>query len=236
MGPSERFFSRAGSVAAVAGVLLYATAQALHPWTPPHHTQAAFADYAREPLWALYHLGELAGMLLMGAGVLALAWRLRRGAPGVWATFGAAAMLVCVGVYAVFTAVDGVALGILVDRWAQAEPADQQLLYETAFAVRQIEGGLFSLQWFMFGLCAVLFAGAFFAGAGTPFRRGWFSALGWLSVLAGAGALSFAVVQAQTGYSDLSMSFQAGLYPGVVWILAVAMFLHRHPEHTGRCP
>lgn len=232
MTPSERHFSHVGAVAAVAGVIVYAASAGLHPWTPPHETEAAFADYATEPLWALYHLGELVGILLMGVTVLALAWRMRRGAAGVWAMLGAAAMVVCAGVYAVFVAVDGVALGIVVDRWAEAGPGEQELLYETAFAVRQIEGGLFALQWLMFGIVAALFAVAFFISAGSASRCRWLSSMGWLSALAGLGALAFAVVQAQTGYSPLSMAFQIGLYLGGAWVLAAAVFLHRHPEHV----
>lgn len=231
--PSERRFSRVGAVAALAGILLYGISSGLHPWTAPHETHAAFTDYAVEPYWALYHLGEFFGFLLMIAAILALAWRLRRGAAGVWATLGSATMLLAASVYAVFTAVDGVALGILVRRWAQAPPEQQDLLYEAAFAVRQIEGGLFSLQWLLFGVGCALFAAALFSSARSPLRRGWLSSLGWLSVVASFGALSFGVVQAQTGYTELSMATQAGLYLGVVWLLAVALFLHRYPEHSG---
>ncbi len=142
-------------------------------------------------------------------------------------------MVVCASVYAVFIAVDGVALGIMVDRWAEAGPEQQELLYQTAFAVRQIEGGLFSIQWLMFGIAAGLFAGAFFASGETPIRLRWLSGMGWLSVVASVGALSFGIVQAQTGYSDVSMAFQTGLYPGAVWVAAAGVFLYRHPEHTG---
>ncbi len=234
MAPSERHFSKVGAVAAISGLVIYgASNPVLHPDTPPHETEAAFADYAVEPFWPLFHLGELLGILLMGVAIIALAWRLRRGVAGVWATLGGAAMVVCASVYAVFIAVDGVALGIMVDRWAETGPEQQELLYETAFAVRQIEGGLFSIQWLMFGIAAGLFAGAFFASAETPFRLRWLSVMGWLSVVASIGALSFGIVQAQTGYSDVSMAFQTGLYVGVVWVVAVGIFLYRHPEHTG---
>lgn len=56
--------------------------------------------------------------------------------------------------------------------------------------------------------------------------------MGWLSVLASIGALSFGIVQAQTGYTDLSMAFQTGLLPGVIWVVAVGVFLYRHPVHV----
>ncbi|WP_224450587.1 hypothetical protein [Haloprofundus salilacus] len=231
IGPSERYFSKVGTVAAFAALVVYGVSAYLHPLTPPHHTQEAFADYAVESLWAIYHLGEFLGILLMGAAIIALAFRLRRGVAGVWATLGGAAMVVCAGVYGIFAAVDGVALGIMVDRWAAAGPEQQELLYETAFAVRQIEGGLFSIQWFMFGIAAGLFAGAFFASAKSPIRLDWFSGMGWLSILASIGALSFGVVQAH-GYTDLSMAFQIGLMPGVIWVAAVGVFLYRNPVHT----
>jgi hypothetical protein len=229
--PSERYFSKVGTIAAFSGLVIYAAAQLFHPWTPPHETEAAFADYAAVQYWGLIHLGELLGILLLSTAVIALAWRLRRGVSGVWATLGGAAMMVSASVYAVFIAVDGVALGVLIDRWVTADPEQQELLYETAFAVRQIEGGLFAIQWLLFGVAAGLFAGAFFANAETPFRPGWLSTIGWLSVVASIGALSFGIVQAQTGYSGVSMASQTGLYLGVVWIAAVGVFLYRHPVH-----
>jgi hypothetical protein len=229
-GLSERYFSKLGAVAAITGPVIYAVSKALHPRTPPHETEAAFADYATQSGWALIHLGELLGILLFSAAAIALAWRLRRGSAGVWATLGGAAMVVSTGVYAVSTAVDGVALGIMVERWAAAGPEQQQLLYETAFAVRQIEAGLLSIQWLMIGVAAGLFAAAFFAAAGRPFRLGWLSGMGWLSVVASVGMLAFGIVQAQTGFSEMSMAFETGLYPSVVWLIAIGVFLYRHPE------
>ena len=227
-GPADRHFSRVGAVTAISGLIVYATAAVLHPGAPPHETRAAFADYAREPLWGVIHLGELFGILLMCVTALALAWRLRRSAAGVWAMLAAAAMIVFAGVYAIFTAVDGVALGVMVRRLAEAGPEQQLLLYETAYAVRQVEAGLFGIQWFMFGVGAGLFAVAFFK---SELDRPWSLGMTLLSGVASVGTLAFGVVQAQTGFSELSMAFQAGLYAGVLWIAAAGVFLHRSPEH-----
>lgn len=231
--PSERFFSRAGAVAAFLGLAIYGGSAVLHPWTPPHETAAAFADYAREPGWALIHLGELLGILMMTAAVIALGWRLRSGVSGVWAALGVGAMLVCASVYAIFIAVDGVALGIMVERWAAADAGERALLFETAFAVRQIEAGLFGIQWLMFGIASGLFAVAFFASAQRMFRMEWLSCMGWLSAAASLGTLAFGTVQAHTGFSELAMAFQTGLYAGVAWIIAVGVFLLRNPAGAG---
>jgi hypothetical protein len=224
--PSDRSFSRVGAGAAFLGLIVYFTAAVLHPGTPPHETRAAFAHYADEPYWGVIHLAELLGILLMSATGLALSWRLRRGSAGVWAALGGAAMLVFAAIYAVFAAVDGVGLGVLVRRLAAAG-SDNIVLFEAAYAVRQVEAGLFALQWFMFGVAAALYAAAFLkAGEGSR----WFPVMAILSALASAGTLAFAVVQAQTGFTETSMGFQTGLYAGVLWILALGIFLIRSPE------
>ena len=230
---TDRNFSRIGAVVAFAGIVVYATSATLHPLIPPHDTERAFTAYAAERHWALIHLGELLGILLMTAAVIALGARLAHGRSRPWALLGAAAMLLCAGVYAIFAAVDGVALGVMVERWTVAAAADKALAFEAAYAVRQIEGGLFSIQWLMFGISAGLFATAFLAADDTTLPRRWRRGMAALSAAASAGAVAFGVVQARTGYSDLSMAFQTGLYVGLVWLAAVGALLHRHPGGHG---
>lgn len=222
---SEHRLCRLGAVAAVAGLGVYAVSAFLHPGTAPHRTEAAFAHYATEPNWGLIHLGELLGILLMSGAGIALAWRLRAGAPA-WAALAGAAMVVFASVYAVFIAVDGVALGILVDRWAAAGPERKDLLFEAAFAVRQIEAGLFGIQWLIFGIASGLFAAAFL-GHEAPRRTRGMRWMGGLSGVSALGAIAFGIAQARSGFTETSMAFQTGLLPGVVWTLAVGLFLHR---------
>ena len=224
-GPSETSFSRIGAAAAAIGLLVYFTSTVLHPGIPPHETATAFEHYAREPYWGVIHLVELLGILLMSTAALALSWRLRRGAAGVWALLGGAAMVVFAAVYAVFAAVDGVALGVLVRRWASAG-GEQSLLFEGAYAVRQVEAGLFALQWLMFGVAAAMYAPAFLK---AHLEGRWSQGMATLSALASVGTLSFGVAQAQLGFTETSMAFQSGLYIGVLWVVAVGVFLYRSP-------
>lgn len=221
----DRHFSRVGAFAAVLGLFVYATSAVLHPGIPPHETATAFEHYAREPFWGVIHLAELVGILLMCVTGLALSWRLRRGAGGVWAIIAGSAMILFAGVYAIFAAVDGVALGIVVRRWAEAGMG-QNVLFETAYAVRQVEAGLFALQWFVFGIAAGLFSPAFLM---STVERRWAIGMSVLSAMASAGTLAFGVVQAQTGFSEVSMAFQSGLYLGVLWIAAAGAFLYGSP-------
>ena len=221
---TDRSFSRVGTAAAIIGLVVYSASVAMHPGTPPHDTSAAFEDYASEQYWGLIHLAELLGILLMSAAGFALSWRLRRGTGGVWAVLGAASMAVFAAVYAVFAAVDGVGLGVLVRRLAEAG-SDDRVLFEAAYAVRQVEAGLFALQWFMFGIAVALYSLAFLrASLGK-----WSISMAALSALASGGTIAFAIVQAQAGFTETSMAFQSGLYLGVLWILAVGVFLNRSP-------
>lgn len=220
-GPSDSHFAVAGAAAAFMGPVVYFTSAMLHPWTPPHETAAAFAHYAQEAHWGMIHLGEFLGALIMSFAGIALAWRLRRGPAGVWAMLAAATMIVFVAVYAIFAAVDGVALGVLVRRLA-ASSSESGLLFETAYAVRQVEAGLFALQWFVFGCAALLFAPAFFLTRGIG---RWAPGMGALSLAACLGAVTFGVVQAQDGFTATSMAFQTGLYVGVAWIILAGVFL-----------
>jgi hypothetical protein len=223
--PAERSFSQVGAVAAPLGLVVYFTSVVLHPGTPPHETRAAFEQYAAEPYWGIIHLLELLGILLMTSAALALTWRLRRGRAGVWAVLGGVASAVFAGVYAVFAAVDGVALGVLVRRLA-ASGFDSNVLFEAAYAVRQVEAGLFALQWFMFGVAAAMYSAAFLR---AELSGKWSPGMGALSALASVGTLAFGIVQAQTGFTETSMAFQTGLYVGVFWIAAVGIFLYRSP-------
>lgn len=224
--PADRSFSRVGAVGAFLGLAVYFASVVVHPGTPPHETRAAFDDYAGAPYWGVIHLAELVGILLMSTAGLALSWRLRGGTAGVWAALGGAAMIVFAAVYAVFAAVDGVALGVLVRRLAAAG-TDNTVLFEAAYAVRQVEAGLFALQWFMFGLAAAMYSVAFFR---TRTLGRWSYGMAVLSAVASVGTLAFAVVQAQAGFTETSMAFQTGLYLGVLWIFAVGIFLARWPS------
>ena len=230
--PSDRSFSRVGAAGAFLGLLVYFTSVVLHPGTPPHATRAAFEHYAGEPYWGVIHLAELLGVLLMSSSGLALSWRLRSGAAGAWAALGGAALIIFAGVYAVFAAVDGVGVGVLVRRLAAAG-SDNYVLFEAAYAVRQVEAGLFALQWFMFGVAAAMYSVAFLR---THLGTMWSSGMAVLSALASLGTLAFAVVQAQTGFTETSMAFQTGLYLGVLWILAVGIFLARSPSGSAVSP
>lgn len=221
--PSEWHFSKVGGIAAILGVVCLVMATLAHPMTAaPADAPAAFAEYAADQFWIASHLGQLLGVFLITGGLIALSWRLRRGRAGIWAVLGGTAAVTSLSLSGALQAIDGIALKIMVDQWAAASPESQSLLFETAFAVRQIEIGLASIVMLFFGLTAMLYAGAFWLSEDAP---DW---LGWLALLSGAAMLVAGVMYAYAGFSESAMmvSMPASLLL-MFWGTGVGVFLLR---------
>lgn len=219
--PSEPFFSKVGGIASILGVVCLVIATFAHPMTAdPANASAAFAEYAADRNWIASHLGQLLGVALLTGGLLALSWRLRRGRAGVWAILGGAGAIIGLSLSSALQAVDGIALKIMVDRWAAVEPEMQSVVFEAAFAVRQIEIGLASMVMLLSGTTALLYAGAFRLCEDAP---DW---LGWLAMLSGVMMLLAGIMSAYAGFSGsamgVSMTASSML---MLWGIAVGVFL-----------
>jgi uncharacterized protein DUF4386 len=198
---TARHLARAGGVAAVVGAVMLFVATLLHPMdADPNDAPAAFAEYAASGSWMASHLGQFAGIAILGVALTALGATLEPGAPAAWGRLGVVGTAASVAVTAALQAVDGVALKRMVDRWAAADGAARERAFEGAFAVRQIEIGLASLSSLVFGLTALVFGLAMLSSARYP---RWSGALG---LLGGAGTVTAGVAQAYTGFSPLAMA------------------------------
>lgn len=211
-----------GALAAMLGVPCLAIATFAHPMREsPADARAAFAEYAADQYWIASHLLQLLGVALITAALIALSWRLRSGRAGGWALLGGTAAVATLALSGALQAVDGIALKVMVDRWASAPSESQAMLFEGTFAVRQIEIGLASIVILFFGVTAMLYAAAFLLGHGPHW-------LGWLALGSGAAMLVAGVLYAYTGFSDAAMavSMPASLLL-MLWSIAVAVFLFR---------
>jgi hypothetical protein len=188
----------------------------------PNDPVAAFAEYAADRLWVASHIGQFVGVTALGIALLALGATMEPGTPAAWAWLGIAGTAASVATAAVLQAVDGVALKVMVDRWAGASGEARVRAFESAFAVRQIEIGLASLLSVLFGLTISAFGVSMLPGRRFP---AW---LGWLGLLGGLGTIAAGVVQAYTGFSALSMmlSMPAGCVL-LLWAILVGAFLWR---------
>jgi hypothetical protein len=132
-------------------------------------------------------------------------------------------------VVAALQAVDGIALKVMVDRWAATTGDTRELAFQTAFAVRQIEIGLASLLSLVAGLTVTTFGVALHMSSRYP---GW---LGSLGLVGGLGTVAAGVAQASTGFSGLAMTLSA-LASAVLrgWMLLAGVFMWRLAQRRPR--
>jgi hypothetical protein len=175
--------ARIGAVAVPIGAVVLIVSTLLHPMqADPDDAPAAFAEYAADPLWVWSHLGQFAGVAVLVTALIGLAATLEAGRSAAWARIGLVGMAATIAVAAVLQAIDGVALKVMVDRWAAAgaEPGDAR--FEAAFAVRQVEIGLAALSNVVFGFTkAALGIGIVSSSRYSP----WLGAGGLVVALAG---------------------------------------------------
>lgn len=112
-------------------------------------------------------------------------------------TVGATASL---AIAAALQAVDGIALKVMVDRWANAPLADKDVIFYAPFGVRQIEVGLASMLSLFLGSTAVIYG--FAQKADGKFHN----VISWLAILGGLGTAIAGIVMSQTGFSDATMT------------------------------
>jgi uncharacterized protein DUF4386 len=220
---TEGHLARVGAAAAVSGALTLFVSTLLHPMkADPNDAPAAFAEYAASTSWTASHLGQFAGIALLGVALVALAATLEAGAPSALARIGVVGVAASVAAAAVLQAVDGVALKVMVDRWARASGEDRTRAFEGAFAVRQIEIGAASLLSILFGITIAAFGIALLRSRRFP---AWLGGLGLVGAL---GITAAGVVQAHTGFSALAMMLSMPASCVLLfWAILAGLFLWR---------
>lgn len=229
-GP-DRSLYRFGAVAAALGVAVAVIRQlwgSFHPASPPDQHEA-FAGYAAHGHWVVAHLGEFIGWVLVLAALTALTWKMRSGRAAGWAFLGAVGGAATMSLAAGLQAIDGVALKVMVDRWAAGRRSDE--LFEGAYAVRQIEGGFLALFVLMLSLTIIVYGIALLLDREAP---AW---LGKTGIVSGAMTVPLSMVLALDPFGEASghagglgawMTVGAvGNLVALVWVLLVGVQLYR---------
>jgi hypothetical protein len=217
----SRSVSRIGAICAIGGGLLLFLGTALHPMeADPSDAVAAFTEYAADRWWVASHLTQLAGIILMDAALLILAQQIEAARGKAWSYLTAGSAVAGLAVAAALQAVDGIALKAMVNAWAAAPPAQKEMAFHAALAVRQIEIGLASMLCLLFGLTACLHGVALFAIATYP------RLLSGLAVISGALMIIAGVVMAYTGFSETTMAINmpANLLL-LVWMFSIGVMM-----------
>src|SRR3954453_8314279 len=201
-----------GPLLAVLGVGLLIIGTVLHPMqADPAVAEVAFAEYAADRHWVASHLIQLAGVWAMIASLLLLGRDLEAGPAALWVGFGRAFGIAGIAAAAALQAVDGVALKMMVDRWAAASEPEKPALFAAAYGVRQIEIGLAGMSCLLLGLTAAIFGLALVIDGRLP---RW---AGLLGVAGGISTTASGVVISSTGFSELAMSINM---PAVAVLMA----------------
>jgi len=213
---ANRRSDRMGAARAIGGGAMLCAGTWLHPMgADPNDAAAAFAEYAADRLWVTSHLAQALGMALMTAALLCLSRRLEAGRGGTLARslarVGAGGAVATLAAALALQAVDGVALKLMVDRWAAAPATAKDIVFEAAFAVRQIEIGLASLLSLISGLTIAVYG---IALGRDPVWPRW---LGPLALIASLPMIAAGIIMAQTGFSGLAMALSM---PGSLAVLA----------------
>jgi hypothetical protein len=129
---TSRSLARIGAVAALVGALVLLVSTLLHPLgADPHDAPAPFAEYAVDSLWVRTHLGQFLGFALLAVALVARASTFDQDRAAAWGRIGLAGAGATIATAASLQAVDGIALKVLVDRWADTTGDTRELAYQT---------------------------------------------------------------------------------------------------------
>lgn len=223
-------FLRLGGLAAIAGQILLLVSSGLHPAGehPANHPKV-FAEYAADASWTTVHLIQWLGGVLMFVAIAFLARHLlnssKRGA-----TFARVALGASITVAAIFTvlqAVDGVALKMAVDAWAEAGPARRTAAFSAAEAIRWTEIGLNAIARVLQG---VAIASTALAAAAAGFYGRVLATVGFLG---GIGGVAGGLATAYTGFSTtVAIIAMPPWFLTIVWLIGTGIVMWRRAATT----
>jgi len=190
----------------------------------PNVPLAAFTEYAADRHWLASHLIQLAGVALMATALVLLSRVMEGGTADATAFLGSCGAIASLAVASALQAVDGVALKSMVNAWAAASADQKEMLFNAAFAVRQIEIGLASMTALLSGLTISIYGIALMRDLRFP------KLLGVTAVVGGIPTAIAGVVMAYSGFSDLAMNINLPANSLVLcWMIVLGVYVWREP-------
>jgi uncharacterized membrane protein (DUF2068 family) len=213
------------------GVAALAAGTALHPaHEDPNDAVRAFAEYAESQSWLASHLIQLAGVIAMLLGMLAVLARTRGGSGGDGAVPllpQTALVAAAIALSAALQAVDGVALKFMVDRWAASSGAEKDQLFAAALAIRFVEIGLAAMVSLVTGLAVIALSYSLWS-----FKTGGV----FLAMLGSAGGLGLGaseITMAGSGFSGAAMVINMAASAALMIWVGAHGFFHWRNSKTG---
>ena len=230
----ERTMLRMGSIAFLAGMVIFLVSTILHPGREdPTNHPLVFAEYAEDELWIASHIGQFAGgMLAFAGGFIALFRLLSRSESGIasaLAWIGLAATIAAGSALAVLQAVDGIALKMAVDSWyavlpssAEDEQGEKAIAFRVAEGIRWTEIAANSFFRILQGSVGIIFGVAIAASA---VLSRWVGALG---IFAGVATIILGVNVAYVGFATVgSIEDTVSTWTYLAWVIILGIFMWR---------
>src|SRR5215207_3633021 len=226
----ERPMLRMGSVAFLAGIVIFVVSTMLHPSREdPTNHPLVFTEYAEDELWIASHIGQFAGgMFAFAGGFIALFRLLARSESGITsalAWLGLAVTIATASALAILQAVDGIALKMAVDSWYAAPPAtgeEKAIAFRVAEGIRWTEIGTNSLFRILQGTVGIIFGVAIAASA---VLSKWIGAVG---IFAGVATIILGVNVAYVGFATVgSVVDTVSTLSFLAWIVILGIFMWR---------
>lgn len=218
------WLSRIGSVCAIAGALLAAVGNILHPVTPRDDPVGVARVIAESDAWTLIHEVIILGVILMFLGLIAIAASIGGGASGALAHLGVYAATVGTTLGLATVILDGVGAKQLADQWAAAPES-------TKAAALSLVSMNETLNFALAGLFNLSFAGVPFIllGLAVALNGVYPRWLGWIAAFAGLGSVAAGLVQAFTGEPTVASLVLTIIGPTIIslWVLVMGVLMGR---------
>jgi hypothetical protein len=220
----EKNIYKYGAVAGVLGTMGLFIGTFLHPaHADPNDPIAAFTEYAAHDPWVNVHLIQLLGVGLMVLAVVLFSKMIENNRAGILTQLGNTAAAASLALAAVLQAVDGVALKVMVDRWASSAGPEKDMLFYAALGVRQIEVGTASMFCILMGCTVILY------GLAQKVDGRFSNLLVWIALVGGLGTAVAGLVMAQTGFSNATMliNMPANILP-LIWMIFTGIWMWKN--------
>jgi hypothetical protein len=225
----EKNIYKYGAVAGVLGTMGLFIGTFLHPaHADPNDPIAAFTEYAAHDPWVNVHLIQLLGVGLMVLAVVLFSKMIENNRAGILTQLGNTAAAASLALAAVLQAVDGVALKVMVDRWASSAGPEKDMLFYAALGVRQIEVGTASMFCILMGCTVILY------GLAQKVDGRFSNLLVWIALVGGLGTAVAGLVMAQTGFSNAAMliNMPANILL-LIWMIFTAIWMWKNTPLGG---
>jgi hypothetical protein len=228
--PAGTLLQSVGGWSGIIGGLLVCAANGLHPHPNDFHLEALLTDIAHSNTWPLIHLTLVIALFLVLTALVAIAFTVEEEPGATIARFACVASLLGGALIFVSTAIDGFAMNQLARSWFDASSAEKAAALRIADAFEVAQYAIYSLSVVLFlGIGILLYGFATLRTSTYP------RPLGWLAIVAGAGALVVGIAQVMRGpeFRATEIFFVLFSMLSTLWILLMGLLLLRKSRDVG---